>query len=223
MAEHLNINISAGTGIGAIVASGTNRRIDAIVQKDETYYYQAGSAAGLTFERLRVAGLYNATALSALIVGINSMIAMPLVIVNSTVITGIYFRVNCGGATGLVKLGLYTNSADTVLHPFQAIFTSGILPGSSVILVSANVVTTLSSNSLYWLAYMCGTNAPKIHGITPGGCWPIFHTDSGLGLSPGFGVGSAYTFATVMPATWGAGGSVVISANAPALAVKTSL
>lgn len=211
--QNTGITINASTGGG----SGAPQ------YKDWTYYAQIGSSQGSTFDRRVLAGINNCTVLSNLATPpINIANYLPLVITRSSQIDRISFKIITGSGNAVAQLGLYTNSQDTLLYPFQSIVTSGVIQGlSSSTTIELTVNQVLSQNTLYWLGLILGSNTVvSCNGVPVASAIPIFGSNSGM-TGIGFGIAIAQQFSNGLPAIAQAGGSIIIS-PVPALAVRLS-
>jgi len=219
-------NITITTDANTItVAATTGAGGSASTTKTYEYYVQIGSANqfSVKFERYRVAGVFNATnASTGTSPSNNQYSAVSLIVVGSYKIDTIAMRITTTASTNdsLIRLGLYTNSSDTVMYPFQAIQTSGIIAPGAATIVTASMVHTLSANTMYWLLCHIGTSTPTTRSFATAGGYPLFMADSGLGTVLGYGVVVSRAFNLGLPASCETGGTV---ANAPImLAVRTT-
>lgn len=216
--------LTAGTSV-SIRTDSTTITIDS-PNKDFNYWYTTRANTGIFVanrERLYIAGQANALAMSANVIPINSAHCVPFITTRDLVIDSMGFTGTiAGSATCLAQIGIYSNSADNVLYPFQAISTSGlIVSGTDIIYVGFNPNITLTNNTLYWFAYMQTRSAQTIRTIAVGGAWPIFGIATDMGTAPGTYIQVPMTGLTSsgLPASFATGGAIATT-NPPALAVR---
>lgn len=201
--DNSSIYIDALTGGG--VASTTK----------DYYYYQPTelmNSALLNGNRYRIAGLLGAVALASDIADVNSMNCVPLVVTKSVVVDTMACRVTiAGSATTQIQLGIYTNSSDTILFPFEAVSTSLHLTGTNATAVAFNPAVTLSANTLYWAVYLVIRSSVTIRANALSSTHPIFGGDSVFGSAIGTSIKifCSTTLPSIMP------GSGNISSDTP--------
>lgn len=229
MAEHLNINIQASDNL-TVVKSGTATLISAntgfIVDGIERYRTVITTPVNAIFSNIGfIAGANNATPLGTQQIAGNTMNLIPFFTGNSMLINMMYVNVLSGGVSATLRFVIYSNSSQTIPYPFKNVFSSALLAGSSVALVSANVGITLSANSVYWVGILGGTAANiQLRSVAFAGIYPFLGIDSALGQSFGWGIGSGYAAGTQPPAFFGGGGSVVQTGSGiPALFLMGSI
>ena len=216
--------LTAGTNI-TITTDASTITLNA-VSKDFNYYYQARSnnfATAVPSPKMYIASVCNATALATAAVNINSAQFVPFLTTNNLKIDTMACNVTiAGSATTQIQLGIYTNSADYVLFPFQAVATSAFLTGSNLGLVAFNPGIMLSANNLYWFSYLVVKSAVTLRSVAVGGAWPILGADSGMGTAQGVGYQIFVNTSTGFPSTIPGSGNT-LSSNIPALGVRGSI
>ncbi len=211
-----NVYIDAQTGGGS---SGGSQ------YKDFTYYNQVGSGPGINFDRSLVAQAFNCTAPTTFTPsGVDQVQFVPLVITRSVLVDRVRCAVTVTGVGALLRLGVYTNSSDTILYPFNSVSTSSILTVISAGLYEYNLVQTLSQNTLYWLAMHIGTATCTHRALAIAGTYPVYGMDSGLAAAFGqFMRINNVTFGNGLPITAPTGGTLLSNSVVPALAVRLSM
>lgn len=225
--------VLAGSSV-TVVTDGTNLYINALTgggvaaaaTRDWNYYRQVGTGQNVlaaTAIRMYVAGIISGAASTTVNVGLNSINCVPFLVVKSLLVDTMACNITtAAGGTAQIQMGIYSNSADTILWPYQAIVTSGYLTGTNTGLIPFGINETLSSNTLYWFTYLAATGTPTVRGIAAGGQFPIFGMDITLNVHGTF-VQIALTTST-LPATMPGSGSVISSATAfPSLAIRGSI
>lgn len=71
------------------------------------------------------------------------------------------------GGTGVFRLGIYESTSRTNLYPSALLVDSGELAASSTGVKEATISETLAANTLYWFAWLVGTEAPNLAGEVP--------------------------------------------------------
>jgi hypothetical protein len=93
-------------------------------------------------------------------------------------------NVSTAGAGGLARVGLYTNTSDTILFP-DSLIAQTELDVSTTGIKAALTGQALSANTLYWAAFVHNNNlSPQYESVNSAECWPI------LGTGPFFTAGS---------------------------------
>jgi len=216
--------LTAGTSV-SIRTDATTITIDS-PNKDFNYWYATRANTGCYVanrERIYIAGQANALALGATIIAINSAHCVPFILTKDIVIDSMGFTATiAGSATCIAQVGIYSNSADNVLYPFQAIATSAlVVSGTNTNYVGFNPNLTLTNNTLYWFAYFQNKSAQTLRTIAVGGAWPIFGLGTDMGTAPGLYISCpmAGLTSTGLPATISTSG-VIQTTAVPALGVR---
>lgn len=217
--------MTAGTGV-TIRTDSTAIYTDAVV-KDFNYWYNMRTGHFLNYANTDrpwyIAGLCNGAALSATVIPINSAHCIPFITTRNLKVDSMACNVTIAGSlTTIIQLGIYTNSADECLFPFQSVSTSGFLTGSNLQLVAYNPGVTLSANNLYWLTYVIAKSAVTMRTIAIGGAWPIYGTDSGMGTAPGIGAQVFMLLTNGLPPTMPGSGNILNTAI-PAIGIRGSI
>jgi len=218
--------MAPGTGI-TITTDATSVVLTGIT-KDYRYYVNMRTAHLLgnfaSVERSwYLGGHLGGSALSATALQVNSAHCVPYAATRNIKVNSMACNVTiAGSATTIIQLGIYTNSADECLFPFQAVSTSAFLTGSNLGLVSYNPAITLSANNLYWFVYVVGKSAVTMRTIAVAGCWPAFGTDTGMNTGLGLGVQVFTTLTNGLQPTMPGSGNVYTTAS-PALGIRGSI
>lgn len=193
--------------------------------KNENYYRQvASNTATALFQSFYIGGgASNASALGTQAMSINTMTAVHFVVTKNMRVDSMAILATVTGAGCLIRLGIYTNSADTVLQPFQMVSTSGQLVCTPNVLTQFQVNQTLSANNLYWFIMDVGTGAATVRSVALASAYPIFGVNSGLGTSYNVALNSGKLFQTGWPSTFGPGWGFITLASIPVLAVRASV
>jgi hypothetical protein len=124
---------------------------------------------------------------------------------------GVFLTI-AGSVTTRIQFGIYTNSADTALCPYQSVFTSAYVSGSNANLRSVNVNQTLSANNLYWFCYLIGPSAATIRTVAVAGAYPSFGLTGAFATAPGLGLNIFMTLTNGMQAVMPGSGAINIAA-----------
>ena len=186
-------------------------------------YYIIGNSGplGLIFDRPLTAGRIVCSSLINATYAANSMIFMPLAMSGSILVDRLIVAYQSTNAGSILSLGIYTNSSDIVLYPFQSIVTSAIVSGSTNSITSIPINQVLSSNTLYWLSIMIGTASCAIRSIGAEAQFNLFDTNSNGNVDPSCGIVLARQFSNGMPISVETGGRPFFG-GAPQLMVRRS-
>lgn len=213
--------ITAGTNL-SIVTDSTTITFNSI-NKDRTYWIDTRSnhVVSATSNRWYVASQVGGANLATATTPINSANCFPFIATKDIKATRMGMSVTIAGSvTTQIQLGIYTNSADEVLFPFNAVSTSSFLTGSNAIIVSYNPAITLSANNLYWFCMLVTKSGVTAKTIDATSIWPALGLDGTMGNTPGYGyriaVNPSNGFASVMV------GSGVVASSVHVLAVQGS-
>ncbi len=187
--------------------------------KDEQYYKQVGTTP---LERWYVAGLVNATALTAAAFSVDNMRATPFFSTRGGTLDRIAINVTTAVTGALASMLVYEATSDTNLYPSNLILDAGEHLASTAGVKASTINLTLQSNKLYWFVHWAGVAAATIRATPLGAAHPIFGIDSALGTSPGVGFILARAYSRLsIPNPFPSGASVFIS-TAPSIAARFS-
>ena len=223
-AELINEKVlTAGEGISLDTAATTISVVSRA--KDENWWkmYSSNTSIALGQSLYAGGGANNATALGTQAMSINTMTAIHFVVTRSMRVDTMAILCTATGAGCLIRLAVYTNSADNVLQPFQIVGSSGQLLVTPNVLTQFQLNETLSSNSLYWFVLDVGTAAATVRSVALAGAFPILGLNSGIGTIWKVAINSGKLFSNPLPATWGAGYGYVTLASIPAIVVRPSI
>ena len=171
--------LSGGGDLSADRTLSINTQV--VITKDEHYYaHNVTNGFGINFENLVVPALITNFGFVSVVMAIDTMHCIPLVVTKSLLVNQIRYFVTSTGTNSVLRIGLYTNSADNIIYPFTAIQTSGVLSGSNLGMGTFNLTQTLSSNQLYWFVMISGTASCGIRRLDERGSYPIYGADSAL-------------------------------------------
>ena len=147
---------------------------------------------------------------------INEVFAFPFVVTKALSVGFIGASVGSVSTTTLFRLGIYSNSGNGFLYPFQSVVTTSILTSGILGMKTNSVSVVLSDNSLYWFAICLGTAAGSIDGLNQD-VYPILGIDFANGASIGEvnkGFRVANMFSNNMPSIFPTVGANTLSAGA---------
>ena len=217
--------ITAGTSV-SIDTDSTTITINSPA-KDYASFLNMRTAHLLNFALVErnwyIAGNQTATALGANNVGVNTAFCIPFMANRFIKVDSMAVNMTAAGsATSILSLGIYTNSADECLFPFQAVSTSGFLTGTNQGIVAFNPAITLTANNLYWFVWVGGRATVNMRTVAIGDARPIFGLDSGMGVAPGIGINIFMTLSSLLPATMPGSGNVMLTLI-PAIGIRGSI
>lgn len=169
-----------------------------------------------------VAGACNGIALTTASVVVNVLYAQPLAIANGGWIDRLVFRVITGGAGGSVsRCGIYKARSSHDLYPGDLIVDSGEKATTASTTTHTTTVNVyLEPGVLYWAAFLCGTAAPTVRGLTVNTAHPIFGIDANIGTAFQQGIKPAQAYGA-LPSTFTQDYTAIITAAPiPAIAVR---
>lgn len=98
------------------------------------------------------------------ILGINSLHVFPFIVTRALSVDFMAVDVGSVSSTSLIRLAIYTNSADGVLYPFSLVQTTSIITSGLAVTMSASIAQVLSANSIYWFGIILGTANNSVWG-----------------------------------------------------------
>ncbi len=164
----------------------------------------------------QVAGLANATALTAAAVSANTLYAVPFIApAQGGAIDQLALNVTTLSA-GNVRLGIYDNVSPANLCPGALIVDGGAVSTGTTGVKTFSVDVNLTAGKLYWLACVFSAT-PSVRVIAVGGLWPVLGVTS-LGTAPNVGLSYSFTYAA-LPSTYSTT-PTALTAAVPALAYR---
>lgn len=206
-----SIYVDATTGGGS---GGTKGWENFIVGKNTAMFLSGG-------RRDVLAGYVNAGVFAANSgYGANSAYCYPFLVMRSMAIDSMSAVLIVASGSAQAQMGIYTNSADNIPFPFQAVVTSGYVTASNA---AQNPFFTLnqvlSSNTLYWAVYM-QTQTSQMLSMPLANSFPILGVQDANGSATG-AVGWQIAMVGTLPATMMGSGNPLTVAG-PILAFHTS-
>lgn len=169
------------------------------VDKTLEYYKQIGATRNRWYPAGTISG---ATGNATVAPAINTLQAVPWVAPRGGTIDQIAVNNTAIAATGVMRIGIYSNTSDTELYPATLQATGSPSLSAAVAGVKTHTVDlVVTAGALYWFVYVAGTAAVTVRNIAAANCWPIFGYDSALATGPGLGWTVAFTFAA-LPASF---------------------
>lgn len=164
----------------------------------------------------QVAGLANATALTAAAVTANRLYAVPFVApTHGGVIDQLALNVTTLAA-GNTRVGIYDNVSPMNLCPGLLIVDGGAVSTGTTGVKTFSVNVNLTAGKLYWMACVFDA-APSVRTISVSGMWAILGLTA-LGTAPNVGVYYSFTYAP-LPSVYSTT-PTAMTAAAPALAYR---
>ena len=220
-------SVTMHTDATAVYINATTGAGGGTTEKDFNYFHQATVNTGQFLNnkvRMYLAGQANGLALGATVIPINSACCVPFYTTKAITVDSMGFVATIAGSISSVsQIGIYTNSSDTVLYPFQAVSTSGLIVNSLTTLTGYNPNITLSANNLYWFVIYSARSARTLRTIAVGGAWPIFGMGTDLTTTPGLYLQCPILASgSSLEANMRTGGNIMVTAP-PALAIRGSI
>lgn len=127
-----------------------------------------------------VASCFNAVNPSTVAMVINSAVCVAFTASRDINADTMAFRLTAAGSlTSIVQLGIYSDSGNGVLFPYQAISTSSyMLSGSDDTMIGYNPAVTLTANNLYWFVILGSRAGGTSAALSLTATYPIFGTNS---------------------------------------------
>jgi hypothetical protein len=188
--------------------------------RDVSWFRQYGTAP---VEAWYMAGLVSSGGLSDDTSGLfdaNRLYAVPFYTGKGGKIDGAAFRVVSGhAATRVARIGLYSNTSDSELYPFQLVQDFGEQDCSTASVKSTAATCVLPEDSIMWAVYVKNHGSVAIRTIIRDDLYPCYGIDSAFGTNPGHGITVAFTYAA-LPQNFPGGGAINTDAEVPAIGFR---
>ena len=215
--KFLQYNSATSAFVFASTSGGT--------EADSSYFRQVGTSP---FERYYMAGMLAAVSLVTVAGTVDVLKAFPFVSPRGGTLDRLAFAVTTGAAAGgVARCGIYSATSATNLYPNALVVDAGEVTTIGIGLKSQTISTALSAGTLYWFAFLAGTNQATIRAVNTSGNWPIFGYSNAFdsagaaNLDPGVGLTVALAY-TTLPATFTASATIITSSSIPAIACRYS-
>lgn len=166
------------------------------------------------------------TSLSTVSQAKDVLIAIPFVAGDSFSKNLIEAEVTTGGAAGSVfHLGIYNATSDLngTPYPGSIVVQSIANVGTAAAVKSTAISTSLTYGRLYFLAYLCGVNAPTMRAVPTTNMRPALGFPATLGANPQYGYTVASTYAASgLPTSFPTGATAITTGAVPAIFLRSS-
>ena len=201
-----------------VISDGSNWRVGGRKESNQIENFRAKGATlnrWYTYEMIVNTASTTSSAVAA------TMYAFPVLITKTTTIDSVAINVTTVGSGSSVNTGIYADNGN--LYPGVLVQDFGNIAtavGTGVKSFSTGLPLTLLPG-LYWLVYLASATAPVVSGYVIGQLYPILGTTSVLTVAHGVGWSVAQA-AGALPASFTAGGAVIIAVPLPAVFWRTS-
>lgn len=184
---------------------------------DISSYRQAGTTP---LEMWYVANTGNATAMTTGSPSAGVLRALPFVApARGGTLDRLAFNITTPVA-GNARIGLYSNTSDSVIYPSTLLFDSGDIGTGTGGFIAATCSVTLAPGAMYWVVHI-GSVAATLRCLAVAGVSPLLGMPTGLGTAHNAGISATMTYGT-LPSTFPSGGGTFSAVPIPALAVRFS-
>ena len=181
------------------------------------WFRQYGTAP---VEAWYLAGQMTCGGLSTYTVPADTLFAIPFHSGRGGRIDGAAFRLTGGNAaTRVARIGLYSNTSDTKLYPYQLVVDFGEQDCSTAGVKNTAATTVLAEDTPYWAAFVGNNAALIIRSMVRDDVHPCFGIDSAFGTSAGWGLSVAFTYAA-LPQNFPGGATIATGADVPAIGFR---
>ena len=179
--------------------------------KDASAYHRTGGTVWYS------SNTYSSSATTTQAATANVLRAFPFIVGNGFTADRIQFETTLT-TNSLCNVGIY--NSDSNLYPSTLLVDSGQKNSTNAGLYTTTISTTLSSNTLYWLAYNCNA-APVFRAIPASDIPNILGWSGASGINTqGTGWTVARTYASTLPASFPGGGTILANTNSTLIAVR---
>ena len=196
------------------LANSVSRDVTVIASsatKDASAYHRTGGTVWYS------SNTYSSSPTTTQTATANVLRAFPFIVGTGFTTDRIQFETTTT-ANSVCNVGIY--NSDSNLYPSTLLVDGGQKNSTNPGLYTTTISTTLSSNTLYWLAYNC--NAAPVFRAIPADDIPNVLGWSGASGTNTQGTGwtVARTYASTLPASFPVGGTILTNTNAPLIAVR---